>query len=163
MEWGEASMQAMLYRPYASGSCTITMLRPAECSGIMTSRFFHKSTYFYNEWELIEGIDSMLNQVGGPQEAFTPRNFLKASRRNIKKRRAEEEMADTTNNIIPMQPEAKATFVIDVQYRQHASWQGTITWAEKGETRRFRSVLEMLRLMSEAQPEQETVDWKGEE
>ena len=69
--------------------------------------------------------------------------------------------ADT--NIIPMQAETKATFVIDVQYRQHASWQGTITWAEKGETRRFRSVLEMLRLMSEAQPEQETVDWKGEE
>lgn len=155
-------MQAMSYRPYASGSCTVSMQRPAECSGIMTSRYFHKSIFFHNEWELIEGIDSMLNQVGGPQEAFTPRNFLKASRKNIKSRRAEEEMAADTN-IIPMQAETKATFVIDVKYRQHASWQGTITWAEKGETRRFRSVLEMLRLMSEAQPEQETVDWKGEE
>ncbi len=155
-------MQAMSYRPYASGSCTVSILRPAECAGVMTSRYFHKSIGFSGEWELIESIDSMLNQVGGPQEAFTPRNFLKASRKNMKNRKAEEEMAADTN-IIPMQAETKATFVIDVQYRQHASWQGTITWAEKGETRRFRSVLEMLRLMSEAQPEQETVDWKGEE
>ena len=155
-------MQVVSYRPYASGSCTVSIVHPAACSGVMTSRYFHKSVSFENEWELIEAVESMLNQVGGPQEAFTPRNFLKASRKNMKTRKAEEDMAADTN-IIPMQAETKATFVIDVQYRQHASWQGTITWAEKGETRRFRSVLEMLRLMSEAQPEQETVDWKDEE
>lgn len=44
----------------------------------------------------------------------------------------------------------KATFVVQVQFRQNASWQGTISWTEEKKTRRFRSALEMLKLMDEA-------------
>ena len=44
----------------------------------------------------------------------------------------------------------KATFVVQVQFRQNATWQGTVTWAEKNETRHFRSTLELIRLMDES-------------
>ena len=44
----------------------------------------------------------------------------------------------------------KASFLVHVQFRQHATWQGTITWVNKGVTQQFRSVLEMIRLMTEA-------------
>ncbi|HIQ58404.1 MAG TPA: hypothetical protein IAB22_03050 [Candidatus Merdivicinus intestinavium] len=52
----------------------------------------------------------------------------------------------------PKEPERgeKATFLVHVQFRQHATWQGNITWVEKGVTQQFRSALEMLRLMNEA-------------
>lgn len=43
----------------------------------------------------------------------------------------------------------KATFVVQVQFRQNASWQGTVTWAEQNETRHFRSTLELIKLMDE--------------
>ena len=46
--------------------------------------------------------------------------------------------------------EEKASFLVHVQFRQNATWQGTITWVNKGETQHFRSVLEMIRLMTEA-------------
>ena len=42
------------------------------------------------------------------------------------------------------------TFVIRVQYRQNATWQGQGTWAEGQETRSFRSALELLKLIDNA-------------
>lgn len=46
--------------------------------------------------------------------------------------------------------DGKATFTIQIQFRQNATWQGIIDWAEGGKSRRFRSELEMLKLMMEA-------------
>lgn len=43
-----------------------------------------------------------------------------------------------------------ATFIIHVQYRQHYSWQGEITWVDKQQKRYFRSVWELVRLMDSA-------------
>ena len=37
-----------------------------------------------------------------------------------------------------------------MQYRQNATWQGTVVWTEKEETKRFRSALELLKLMDSA-------------
>ena len=42
------------------------------------------------------------------------------------------------------------TFQIEVQYCQNATWQGEIVWAEKNQRQRFRSDLELLRLMDSA-------------
>lgn len=43
-----------------------------------------------------------------------------------------------------------ATFHVNVLFRQNASWQGVLLWADKGMDARFRSVLEMIRLMDSA-------------
>lgn len=43
-----------------------------------------------------------------------------------------------------------ATFAVQVIFRQNASWQGTVTWAERGKTTSFRSVLELIMLMDSA-------------
>ena len=45
---------------------------------------------------------------------------------------------------------SKCTFEITVRFRQNATWQGQITWAEKSMKQNFRSVLEMLKLIDEA-------------
>lgn len=43
-----------------------------------------------------------------------------------------------------------ATFVVNVQYRQNATWQGKIVWANKEIDCTFRSALEMIKLMDQA-------------
>lgn len=43
-----------------------------------------------------------------------------------------------------------ATFLIRVQYRQNASWQGTIQWLDQKASLPFRSTLEMMMLIQEA-------------
>lgn len=42
------------------------------------------------------------------------------------------------------------TFIICVQHRQNGSWQGHITWTDKDATVYFRSVWEMVKLVSGA-------------
>ena len=44
----------------------------------------------------------------------------------------------------PMDP---ASFLIQVQFRQNATWQGSIQWLDKKKTQRFRSTLELIQLM----------------
>ncbi|MCI8888854.1 MAG: hypothetical protein HFG70_12330 [Hungatella sp.] len=47
----------------------------------------------------------------------------------------------------------RATFLVNVQYRQNATWQGKVLWAETGESCHFRSALELLKLMDGAMEE----------
>ena len=42
------------------------------------------------------------------------------------------------------------TFIIRLLFRQHTSWQGTVTWIEGGGEQTFRSVLELVFLMDSA-------------
>jgi len=57
---------------------------------------------------------------------------------------------------------SKCTFEISVKFRQNATWQGQILWAEKSTKQTFRSVLEMLKLMDEAltDGEEKALVWK---
>lgn len=45
---------------------------------------------------------------------------------------------------------AKATFEVQILFRQHSSWQGVIVWKEKNCEQSFRSVLELVILMDSA-------------
>lgn len=54
------------------------------------------------------------------------------------------------NEQLPNQKGKMATFVVHVMYRQHATWQGSVTWAETGQKANFRSALELIKLMDSA-------------
>ena len=41
----------------------------------------------------------------------------------------------------------KQTFLVEVVDQQNASWQGSVTWMNKGKKEHFRSALELIRLM----------------
>ncbi len=45
---------------------------------------------------------------------------------------------------------SKATFIVKVQYRQNATWQGQVIWTEKNQTKQFRSALELIKLIDSA-------------
>ena len=44
----------------------------------------------------------------------------------------------------------KTTFIVKVEYLQHGTWQGQLIWAEENRQMRFRSALELIKLMDEA-------------
>ncbi len=46
--------------------------------------------------------------------------------------------------------EGKAKFIVSIQFQQNATWQGSIQWVNENRTQKFRSALEMLKLMDEA-------------
>jgi len=45
---------------------------------------------------------------------------------------------------------AKATFELQILFRQHTSWQGIVLWREQHREQSFRSVLELILLMDSA-------------
>ena len=56
----------------------------------------------------------------------------------------------------------KGTFVVHVQYLKNSTWQGEIVWAEKNESLKFRSALELLKIMDSALATTEQGEEKGE-
>ncbi|QHI73906.1 hypothetical protein Ami3637_05035 [Aminipila terrae] len=44
----------------------------------------------------------------------------------------------------------KATFILQIKFRQNASWQGTVQWVEKKQTLNFRSALELIKIIDSA-------------
>ncbi len=53
-----------------------------------------------------------------------------------------------------------ATFIVKIQHRQNASWQGQLTWAEEGKTSNYRSIWEMIKLMESALPPEKEPEWE---
>ena len=49
----------------------------------------------------------------------------------------------------------KASFIVRVTSRQNATWQGSISWTERGVTKHFRSALELIKLIDSASDEEE--------
>ena len=48
----------------------------------------------------------------------------------------------------------EGTFIVQVQYRQNATWQGQVIWAEENRKEHFRSALELIKLIDSAMDEQ---------
>ena len=52
----------------------------------------------------------------------------------------------------------RGTFIVEVCCRENASWQGKVTWADKGRSQHFRSALELLKMMDQALDESNPKD-----
>ena len=84
-------------------------------------------------------MDSMLDDVQMPQSYTAKRTFPTIT-----------EPLEYTAPHHPMGRGAKATFELQVIFRQHTSWQGIVTWLEGRVEQSFRSVLELVVLMDSA-------------
>ena len=42
------------------------------------------------------------------------------------------------------------TFIVKIVSRSNATWQGSVTWADKNKTQHFRSALELLKMIEGA-------------
>ena len=98
-------------------------------------------------------MDELYNRWNYPQRAMDSRTFLKETVAtqplNIRK-------GDSRMNIQRIQDKRgqQGTFIVQVQYRQNATWQGQVLWAEKNKKEYFRSALELIRMIDNAVSEE---------
>ena len=108
-------------------------------------------------------MDKIFGIYSFPQMFFTKRTFSEGkAKRNSSPRKGITYMTQQESGLSAQR--AKGTFLISVQFRQNATWQGSIVWVEKNLKQRFRSALEMIKLMDEAliesSSEINTVTWE---
>ncbi|MCL2151891.1 MAG: hypothetical protein FWH57_02860 [Oscillospiraceae bacterium] len=154
---------------------TVTVMMRAEISsfndgtirGELHSQYLEAPCVFFDVIYMIEKMEEIFDSKGFPMMFLKPRAFSD-SRQAVRKNKTVKNYA--MKDIIDIKATeglevAKCTFEIAVRFRQNATWQGQIIWAEKNLKQNFRSVLEMLRLMDEALMEEvddeNLVGWKG--
>ena len=129
---------------------SVTSCENDELQGTLYNSYFDKVISFQDTVELLRKMECVFNGLCFPQNAMTCRRFREQGIRQVKMEGADRKMADHDKPV-------RATFVIHVKYRQNATWQGTITWADKKITKNFRSAFEMLKLIDNAVEDSEYI------
>ena len=112
------------------------------CSGRLYHRYRIEPIRFSSMEEAQIRMDLFFDDLGFPQSAAGSLS-LKKKKEPVKK----EMTILQENEAIAAKKGDIATFVIHVQHRQNATWQGNIIWADNKTESTFRSALEMLKLM----------------
>lgn len=141
-----------------------------ELAGRFYNRYSTQPVLFEDVNNLLIQMDRLMDRIDFPQASTRNRGFSdrkkntfsaggipgklsKAQRGIDRRRRAGTDRRDTqvkTTEEILKETGKRATFLVNVQYRQNATWQGKVLWAETGESCHFRSALELLKLMDGA-------------
>ena len=120
---------------------------------------------------MLEVLESIWNAIGYPQESLINRSFV--IQQNSKEKKdyiSVSYLEDGTKDKIKVElSEAdmekrrgeQDTFIVRIQYRQNATWQGHVTWVDENKTVPFRSALELIKLIDSTQNDQ-TEEWKKE-
>ena len=109
--------------------------------GTITNPFFEKEMVFENVMQLITMVECISDSLFFPQKTMELRQF--ADNETVQK--ADFFDFVTTSDFSDLLP--VATFELEIIFRQNASWQGSVHYAEKGVSSSFRSLLELLSLM----------------
>jgi len=122
---------------------TTTICVDSYDDGVLSGRVYHPlredGAAFRSLSQFLLTMEALLDDMGFPQSYQETRNFAPA------KKTAENSTAPAK-----LPRGARMTFQIQILFRQHASWQGMITWVEEGREESFRSVLELVYLLDSA-------------
>lgn len=108
---------------------------------------------FYGVLQMTTLMEAVFDRLSFPLQFQALRSFRPQGAENEQKseqKKDEEAQLYMDNLVFETKRGERATFVIQVQFRQNASWQGTITWSEKKKSQRFRSTLELIKLIDSA-------------
>ena len=147
-----------IYLPNGASRVTVCVNSKEHCElqGCWYNAYLPSPVAFATVIDLLAGLECFYNSLAYPQSSVSLRCFgsrLKTGRSSQQRKKVTRYMSDEQ---FAAERGEKATFVVQVQFRQNATWQGTVTWAEKNQTCHFRSALELLKLMDEtlSAPEQ---------
>jgi hypothetical protein len=96
--------------------------------------------------EMLNIMEELYDTLQFPMASTESRSFFN-SRGKMTKKGMAKVMKD---EILLDKRGEKGTFIIQVQYRQNATWQGKVVWVEENKTQHFRSALELIKLVDEA-------------
>lgn len=103
---------------------------------------------FNNVITLLKNLDDIYNSNEYPQASMKQRSFGAGKTKDTEedKDMAEHKLVKPSGVMSNVRGKA-ATFRVKVMFRQNASWQGNVTWVEKGKEESFRSALELIMLI----------------
>lgn len=104
--------------------------------GTLSGARFSTPAAFSSLTQLLMILENVMDQTNSPQRGEEPRAF----------QRTEPKLQPAEHS----GEKPLATFRINVLFRQHASWQGSLIWTDQAMDAQFRSVLELIRLMDSA-------------
>lgn len=121
----------------------------------LEGRLYHKYNKSAMEFHSISGMlnemEKLFDWIQFPQAATRQRTFFEDRESAVRQKEAVQVTA--AKDLLGYSGD-KATFVVHVRYRQNATWQGDILWAEKKKKLHFRSALELLKLIDSALDEE---------
>jgi len=110
--------------------------------GVFQGRFYgadQEEQSFRSLSQFLVMMDDMLEQNQTPQSYTTPRSFSTLLQPTSS--------FGTSGGI---RRGVRATFELQILFRQHTSWQGVVLWQDQRREQSFRSVLELILLMDSA-------------
>ena len=125
-----------------------------EITGRCYNRYSQYPVQFDAMNHLFIRMDQLMDTIDFPQSSTKKREFFK--RRHCKENGGTVKVK--TAEEILKESGKKATFVVNVAYRQNSTWQGKVLWAETGQSCYFRSALELMKLIDNALDEGEEAD-----
>lgn len=132
---------------YPKGTYKVLLSRESgSAEYFMVNLFTGHHSNALSTWNLIKSIESDLSSNRFPQNSIQYRTWGLAA----DSKHDDEKVVNINAKARPLPEKYDLTFIIKVLYRQNATWQGTIQWIEGRQTRQYRSVNELLKLMDEA-------------
>lgn len=143
---------------YVGSPCGMVLcIDRLDCNYKVTGRIYHgyrsEAMEFSSMTEAILYMDRFYDEMRYPFPGTRTRRFGKETEPVVipyKKERSHEKKKSVSDSELLNHRGKRGTFIVRVEQRQHSSWQGRVTWVEKGETVTFRSALELLKLMDQA-------------
>lgn len=132
----------MIQQPWVNESRKILVCADSYEEGVLKGRIFNPCRDmepFSSLSQLLIKVEQLLDEQQMPQSYTEPRTFSSML-----------EPSPSGSSPSRVRRGARATFELQVIFRQHTSWQGLLQWREGNLEQSFRSVLELVLLMDSA-------------
>lgn len=114
----------------------------------MKGRLYHcykkEATDFNNVIELLGEMEKLYDKLHFPESSTKSRSFVKE--KEPEQRKTIPQVVETES--ILKQKGKNGTFLVSVQYRQNATWQGEIVLVESKEIYEFSSALDLVKIIN---------------
>lgn len=127
---------------YRTSIVAVDSYSDTEFIGRLYNPFYENVVRIVSFHQLIKELDNLMDEIGCPMSGMGKRSFSNLATENQRAKMIEDEMTVPKGK--------KATFAIRTQYRNNASWQGTVKWLESETDEYFRSLLDLFWLMDSA-------------
>lgn len=145
---GMSVMQHRLFAPNLLSAC-IDSSGNGDYQGCIWQQYDSQPILFDGMVDMILQMDKLFDMWGFPQQGVKTRSFV-----DIATPPRKVNILDKDQKIQKFDVQEKigkcGTFLIQVKYRQNASWQGEVVWKEQNKRMHFRSVLELMKMIDSA-------------
>jgi len=120
--------------------------------GELDCAYFEEPFVFTSIVRMIEMMEATFDTKGFPEKHLLPRTYSKAKMRF---RKHELDLQAYIREFSAAQKEPKpggktCAFEIMVRFRHNAEWQGQVHWIEKDVTKKFSSIVDLMKLIDNA-------------